>query len=164
MRRASLIMLGVAIATAAWVAPEQQSSLAASTSAMNPDSLAAARDSAMRSVLRAIAGRETQPAESVFTNIRTLRGIPAGRIPRMMNLGFGRSLGVGCDHCHDPADWASDAKPQKQIARQMFAMTDTINRRLLPGIANLQSAQPVVNCTTCHRGAVKPATELPSRE
>ena len=115
----------------------------------------------MRSVLRAIAGRETLPAESVFTNIRTLRGIPAGRVPRIMNLGFGRSLGVGCDHCHDPADWASDAKPQKQIARQMFAMMDTINRRLLPGIANLQSAQPVVNCTTCHRGAVKPALEMP---
>ena len=161
MRRASLIMLGIAITTAAWAAPAQRASTAAPTPAMNPDSIAAVRDSAMRGVLRAIAGREQLPAESVFTNIRTLRGIPAGRLPRMMNLGFGRSLGVGCDHCHDPADWASDVKPQKQIARQMFAMTDTINRRLLPGIANLQSAQPVVNCTTCHRGAVKPAIELP---
>ena len=159
MRGVSSVVLGVAVAAAAWAAPEQR--LPTAASATNPDSLAAARDSAMQRVLRGIAGRETQPAESVFTNIRTLRGIPAGRIPRMMNLGFGRSLGVGCDHCHDPADWASDAKPQKQIARQMLALTDTINRRLLPAIANLQSAQPVVNCTTCHRGAVKPATELP---
>lgn len=133
------------------------------THAVNPDSLAAARDSAMQSVLRAIAGRERMPAESVFANIRTLRGVPAGRVPRMMNLGFGRGLGVGCDHCHVLSDWASDEKPQKEIARQMLAMTDTINRRLLPAIANLQSAQPVVNCTTCHRGAVKPATDLPGR-
>ena len=163
MTRFPSVVLALASCIAVAGAVLQRPSLSqAPTTMVNPDSLAAARDSAMQSVLRAIAGRERMPAESVFTNIRSLRGIPAGRLPRMMNLGYGRSLGVGCDHCHDPADWASDAKPQKQIARQMSAMADTINRRLLPGIANLQSAQPVVNCTTCHRGAVKPATDLPA--
>ena len=125
------------------------------------DSVAAERDSLMAVVLRSIAGREAEPAEQVFRDIRTLRGVPAGRLVRMMNAGFGRSLGVSCTHCHVAGEWASDAKPQKQVAREMWAMTAAINGEYLRRIPNLRSAQPVVNCTTCHRGAVRPATDLP---
>src|SRR4051812_32589858 len=38
------------------------------------------RDSAAAMVLRSIAGRENQPAESVFKNIKILKGVPAGRL------------------------------------------------------------------------------------
>ncbi len=124
------------------------------------DSFAAERDSLMREVLKQIAGRETMPAESVFKNIRTLKGVPAGRVARIMNFGYGRSLGVRCAHCHDPAKWDSDDKAQKQIARDMHAMMGRINSELLPAIRNLKSEQPGVNCTTCHRGQVKPAQNL----
>jgi hypothetical protein len=77
-----------------------------------------------------------------------------------MDAGYANSLGVGCDHCHVAGEWESESKPQKQIARDMAAMAGRINRELLPAIGNLDSERPVVNCTTCHRGQVKPATSL----
>ena len=114
----------------------------------------------MNDVLQKIAGRESAPAESVFKNIKVLKGVPAGRIPRIMNLGFGRSLGVNCSHCHVAGHWADEDKAQKQIAREMMAMVDTINHVMLPRIKNLKSEHPTVTCTTCHRGSRKPATSL----
>jgi hypothetical protein len=125
-----------------------------------PDSVTAARERLAREVLASIAGRENLPADSVFRNIEVLEGVPAGRLVRMMNMGFGRSLGVSCDHCHDTDKWESDEKRPKEIARQMLRMVETINRELLPMIDNLQSEQPMVNCTTCHRGATKPALNM----
>ena len=111
-------------------------------------------------VLTQIAGHENTPAESVFKNIRSMKGVPAARLVRIMNMGFGRSLGVGCRHCHAPGGWDREDRPQKQIAREMVAMTATITNELLPKIQNLQSEKPTVNCTTCHRGSVKPALNL----
>lgn len=124
------------------------------------DSFARERDSLMNVVLTQIAGRENAPAESVFKNIKAMQGVPAGRLVRIMNIGFARSLGVSCRHCHVPGEWDKDDKPQKQITREMMAMRATINDELLPKIKNLKSEKPTVNCTTCHRGSVKPALNL----
>jgi hypothetical protein len=143
---------------AASSAPAPSSS--ATASGAPRDSVAVLRDSAMARVLRSIAGREEQPAESVFRNIKTLKGVPAGRLVRIMNLGYGRSLGVSCGHCHVPGRWASVEKPQKQIARDMVEMVNTINTQQLAKIPNLKGPQPAVNCTTCHRGSVKPALNM----
>jgi hypothetical protein len=126
-----------------------------------PDSVAASRGRFARAVLASIAGRENLPADSVFRNIEVLKGVPAGRLVRMMDLGYGRSLGVSCDHCHDTDEWESDAKRPKEVARQMMALVRTINGDLLPKIEGLESERPTVNCTTCHRGNVKPALDLP---
>ena len=125
-----------------------------------PDSFAAERDSLMNDMLARIAGREEVPADSVFRNIRVLKRMPAGRLLRIMNLGWGRSLGVGCAHCHVVGHWDAEDKPTKQVARDMSAMTAAINNEHLPAIRNLKSEKPRVNCTTCHRGMVKPALEL----
>jgi photosynthetic reaction center cytochrome c subunit len=125
------------------------------------DTISASRDSMMNAVLKQIAGREALPAESVFKNIRISKGRPAGQLLRVMNLGYGRSLGVSCSHCHVVTDWSSDDKPQKQIARDMANMVGRINGELLAAIPNLKGPQPIVNCTTCHRGDVKPALNLP---
>src|SRR5213082_1730858 len=93
------------------------------------DSLTAVRrDSGAAMVLRSIAGRENQPAESVFKNIKILKGVPAGRLVNIMNMGFGRSLGVSCGFCHVPGKWDLDDKEEKNTARLMFAMVQTINR------------------------------------
>ena len=132
----------------------------AQSGAPAPDSVTASRERFARDVLASIAGRENLPADSVFRNIEVLKGVPAGRLVRMMSMGFGRSLGVSCDHCHDTDDWESDEKRPKEIARQMLTMVETINRELLPKIENLKSDQPTVNCTTCHRGATKPALNM----
>jgi hypothetical protein len=76
-------------------------------------------------------------------------------------MGYARSLGVRCDHCHVPGQWESDEKPTKGVAREMILMTRAINDDHLKKIKNLRSAAPAVNCTTCHRGETKPALNLP---
>jgi hypothetical protein len=121
------------------------------------DSLnSARRDSASAMILRSIAGRENQPAESVFKNIKILKGVPAGRLVAIMNMGFGRSLGVSCGFCHVPGKWDLDDKEEKGTARLMFAMVGTINRDYMAKVPNDRGAPPVVNCFTCHRGNPQP--------
>jgi Photosynthetic reaction centre cytochrome C subunit len=117
---------------------------------------AARRDSASANILRSIAGRETQPAESVFKNIKILKGVPAGRLVNIMNMGFGRSLGVSCGFCHVPGKWDLDDKEEKKTARLMFAMVMTINTDYMSKVPNDRGAPPVVNCFTCHRGNAHP--------
>src|SRR5438270_1351684 len=119
---------------------------------------AARRDSGAAFVLRSIAGRENQPAESVFKNIKIFKGVPAGRLVNIMNNGFGRSLGVSCGFCHVPGKWDLDDKEEKNTARLMFAMVQTINRDYLSKVPppNDSSPPPVVNCFTCHRGNPRP--------
>jgi hypothetical protein len=127
------------------------------------DSLnSARRDSASAMVLRSIAGREEQPAESVFKNIKILKGVPAGRLVNIMNLGFGRSLGVSCGFCHVPGKWDLDDKEEKNTARLMFAMVQTINRDFISKLPNDRSGPPVVNCFTCHRGNARPMSQEPA--
>ncbi len=124
------------------------------------DSLATVRDSMVRTVLASIAGRESMPAESVFKDIRVLKGMPAGRLVRVMDMGLSRSLGVGCDHCHVVGEWAKEDRAKKQVARAMWTMTQKLNQETLPAIPGLEGKPPVVNCTTCHRGSRIPATRL----
>jgi hypothetical protein len=112
-----------------------------------------------------IKGREQEPAPAVFKNIQTpfVKSIPAGRLLAVMEFGYARSLGVTCTHCHTPEKWEADDKPQKQIARDMAAMMARVNGELLKNIKNLKSETPTINCTTCHRGEIKPALNLPGR-
>jgi hypothetical protein len=118
---------------------------------------AARRDSASAMILRSIAGRENQPAESVFKNIKILKGVPAGRLVNIMNMGFGRSLGVSCGFCHVPGKWDLDDKEEKNTARLMFAMVQTINRDYISKVpVDSGTPRPVVNCFTCHRGEPRP--------
>lgn len=110
-----------------------------------------------------IKGRENELAPAVFKNIQTMKNTPAGRLLSVMEMGFARSLGVDCTHCHVPDRWESEEKTQKQTARDMSAMVTRINKELLPGIKNLKTDSAIVNCTTCHRGEIKPALNLPIR-
>jgi hypothetical protein len=78
---------------------------------------------------------------------------------------FAGDLGVRCLFCHvgkegqplSQADFPSDEKRTKQVARQMMRMVQEINRRVdtlpghTPGTASVQ-----VTCGTCHRGVSKP--------
>jgi hypothetical protein len=121
------------------------------------DSLnAARRDSGSAMVLRSIAGRENMPAESVFKNIKVMKGFPAGRLVNIMNMGFGRSLGVSCGFCHVPGKWDLDDKKEKDTARLMFTMVGAINRDYMAKVPTDRPTPPVVNCMTCHRGMQRP--------
>jgi hypothetical protein len=108
-----------------------------------------------------LAGKEKLPAEQVFKNIQTFKGLPAENLLRVMEFGYSRSLGVTCTHCHVAGQWEKEEKPTKQITREMAALVSTINSEHLKKIKNLKSANPIINCTTCHRGQIKPALNLP---
>ncbi len=116
---------------------------------------------ALENLRKAIAGQENKPAEEVFKNIQVLKGMPAARFLRVMELGFARSLGVNCTHCHVADGWEKEDKPTKQITREMNAMVTVINNDQLKKIKNLKGPNSIVNCTTCHRGQTKPALNLP---
>ncbi len=135
---------------------QQRAPLTDSARRVRDSVTAARRDSGSATVLRSIAGRENQPAESVFKNIKIMKGIPAGRLVNIMNAGFGRSLGVSCGFCHVPGKWDLDDKEEKNTARLMFAMVQTINRDYMAKVPNDRGGPPVVNCFTCHRGMAKP--------
>lgn len=116
---------------------------------------------ALENLRKAIAGQENKPAEEVFKNIQMLKGMPAGRLLRVMELGYARSLGVNCTHCHVADAWDKEDKPTKQITRDMNAMVAVINNEQLKKIKNLKGPNSIINCTTCHRGQTKPALNLP---
>ena len=123
------------------------------------DSLAEERQKYVSQVMEAIKGKEKWPADSVFKNIKMLKKLPAERLLGIMNMGWSRSLGVSCNHCHNTDDWASEEKKEKEMTREMAKMTGQINNELLKNI-KLNNVRPNVNCTTCHRGQKKPATDL----
>lgn len=117
---------------------------------------------ALADLRKAIAGQEAKPAGEVFKNIQMFKTMPAGRLLRVMEVGYAKSLGVNCTHCHLAGEWEKEDKPTKQIAREMAAMVSTINSEQLKKIKNLKGPDPVINCTTCHRGQIKPALNLPN--
>lgn len=111
-------------------------------------------------VMAQIKGKENLPVDSVFKNLKMFKGMPAKRLLAIMNIGYSKSLGVSCGHCHNTNDFSSEEKVQKEIARQMASMNKEINNNLLKNIKDLKSDPAVINCTTCHRGEIKPALDV----
>jgi hypothetical protein len=117
---------------------------------------------ALADLRKSIQGKEDQPAVDVFMNITEYKGVTAERLLRIMEFGFTKSLGVNCTHCHVAGQWDSDDKGAKETARAMSRMVIAINNEYLKKIPTLNSANPSVNCTTCHRGQKRPALEMPA--
>jgi hypothetical protein len=116
-------------------------------------------DPEVKRLLASIAGKEKLPAGQVFKNVKLLRDIPAERFLRMMDVGYSQSLGVMCDHCHVEDRWEADEKRPKLAAREMIVFTRELNAKL-GAMENIDSSDATVNCTTCHRGFVKPAIQM----
>jgi len=117
---------------------------------------------ALADLRKEIAGKEKEPAGKVFMDIDVMQNVTAGQLLAIMEKGYARSLGVTCTHCHVPGQWESNEKKEKEAARGMIRMNATINNELLPKIRGLDTDhKPLVNCTTCHRGQVRPALQLP---
>ncbi|HSB12575.1 MAG TPA: photosynthetic reaction center cytochrome c subunit family protein [Blastocatellia bacterium] len=98
--------------------------------------------------------QDQRPAEQVYKNIQTLRGVPAGRWNLIMMM-FTKALGVDCAHCHVPGAFEKDDKPAKQTARKMLGLTGAISREIYKGPTS-------INCYTCHRGAIEPVSFPPA--
>lgn len=127
------------------------------------------------------------PPQQTPVNLKVLpKEMPRREVVQVMRA-FTRGLGVRCEHCHvgegsdlSKFDFASDAKPTKEIARKMLTMVMEINSKHLAGVgeppasavagapaaAGAQPARPAqkVTCYTCHRGTLKPLTAPPAGE
>lgn len=110
-------------------------------------------------LLASIKGKENRPAGEVFKNVKLLRDISAARFLRIMDTAYAQSLGVPCSHCHVEDRWEADEKRPKRAAREMIVMTRLINDELVK-MQDIDNTEPAVNCTTCHRGYVKPALQM----
>lgn len=75
------------------------------------------------------------------------------------------ALGVRCNFCHAPSadstsrrlDFASDAKPEKEMARKMFRMTGKINKKFFKfDDDDKEKGAAPVSCITCHHGNPHP--------
>jgi hypothetical protein len=113
----------------------------------------------VKKLLASIAGKEKLPASQVFKNVKLLGDVPAARFLRIMDTGYSQSLGVMCDHCHVEDRWEADEKRPKLAAREMMVFVQEINAKL-GKMENIDTSDATVNCTTCHRGYVKPAIQM----
>ena len=110
-------------------------------------------------LLKELGPNAKKPAGEVFRNVQLMKDIPADRFLRIMDTGYRQSLGVGCDYCHVEDRWETDEKRPKRAAREMILMMRMINDHL-GKLTEINAVDASVNCTTCHRGYVKPALQM----
>jgi hypothetical protein len=96
---------------------------------------------------------DQRPAEQVFKNVQSLKGIPADEFMATMGF-FTASLGESCTFCHvdeSGGNWGryADDNAHKKMARQMIAMVGTINKNFFGG-------RRALTCYSCHRGTRTP--------
>lgn len=102
--------------------------------------------------------------ENEYTNLKVLpRNVSSKTLQSIMTDDFVDGLGVACGFCHaeqkgsHKLDYASDAKPEKEIARNMMRMTLKLNAKYFQVHRPvLGDAGLVVTCTTCHQGKPRP--------
>jgi hypothetical protein len=126
-----------------------------------------------------------------FKNLQILpKDISKDGIDSVMHH-FTASLGVKCNFCHvrneaeKKMDFASDDKPEKQIARKMMLMSIDINTKYFKEIEeemdkeadhkmdsndvklstdSVKNMLSYVTCYTCHRGNERPVSDPPKEE
>jgi hypothetical protein len=116
-------------------------------------------------VTTAVAFTAPMPPDNGFKNLKILpKDISHEQLGKVMH-GFNDALGVKCNFCHaaskDTAvhhpDFASDEKPEKNIARSMMKMTVKINKKFFEAKhAAIGDSTLMVSCMTCHHGNAHP--------
>jgi hypothetical protein len=102
--------------------------------------------------------------DSKYKNLKVLpKNISSKKLSEIMVDEFQDDLGISCNFCHaenkdtHKPDYASDEKPEKQIARAMMRMTIGINRKYFnlrhPMIGDSTLA---ITCNNCHHGNPHP--------
>ena len=114
-------------------------------------------------VMTAATNKSKPAVDTPYKNLQVLpKDISPGDMQKIMVGEFEDALGVSCGFCHakkdsTELDYASDAKPEKQIARQMLKMTLNLNRDYFKiGNPMVGTANIAVTCNTCHRGDTCP--------
>ena len=111
-------------------------------------------------VVTGSAASPARPPKGQYKNLNVLpKDISSKDLQGIMTDDFEDGLGVSCGFCHAPAkgghglDFASDAKPEKEIARAMMRMTIGLNKKYFkvkhPVIGG---STLTITCATCHKG------------
>lgn len=113
----------------------------------------------------ATADFQQTPLPQKAKNLKVLpKNITHEELDHVMD-GWKAALGVKCNFCHAASatnpkklDFASDAKPEKEMARKMYKMTAKINKKFFhtSKMANGMMAMEAVDCVTCHHGDPHP--------
>ena len=95
-------------------------------------------------------------------NLKVLpKNIPHEVLHKVMDE-WATALGVHCNFCHAKGDdgkmdFASDAKPEKNMARHMYKMAAKINDKYFEGKKDsLGMVIGDIKCITCHHGSPHP--------
>ena len=146
------------IASAEGAAPRPQGPRRVPPTPMKLDTL---RREAVAELMATLAGRENEPAGTVFKNVKLHKTMPAKEFVTMMDEQFGRGLGINCTGCHmDNKDYASDARKDKLIALQMIKMQRDIDAKYIAKVKELDDPRPKTTCVMCHRGAGHLTTDM----
>jgi hypothetical protein len=112
-----------------------------------------------------IAGIAAVPAPAnEYKNLKVLpKDISTKDLSRIMIDDFEDGLGVSCGFCHaeekdsHKLDYASDEKPEKEIARLMMKMTLDVNEKYFQVTHPLIGDSTLsITCVTCHKGQPRP--------
>jgi hypothetical protein len=156
--------------------------LAAVTFGQNPPNEAPQSQTAPETMPQANGpGQQGMRGPRNFPSPKNLQVLPrdlTGAQVRDIMRHWAGDLGVECNACHaaypdrvgrngrPELDFASDEKPEKQMARIMYTMTETIRKDYIPKVAALDtmgSPAAPVTCGTCHRGNLDPQEYVPPR-
>ncbi len=107
-----------------------------------------------------IAAIEPEKQAREFRNLQVLpKDISKKALQKIMEEECEKGLGVTCNYCHAKdkdalsLDYASDKKPEKEIARSMMRMTMEINKKYF-GLENPAIGDTLmsITCKSCHQG------------
>ncbi len=95
-----------------------------------------------------------------FTNLKVVPKDIGQRDLINVMKDFTFALGTRCWYCHEGEgddlstfDFASDAKPAKEVSRRHYEMTQMINEKFFA------ASETKVECMTCHQGEAKPSAD-----
>jgi hypothetical protein len=115
-------------------------------------------------VVTGVGATDRAGGKALYSNLKVLpKDISSKTLTKIMVDDFEDGLGVSCNFCHaedkdsHKPDYASDAKPEKLMARAMMRMTIKLNRSYFQlKHPRLGDSLLVVNCSTCHHGQPRP--------
>jgi cytochrome c553 len=120
-------------------------------------------------VFAAAAAMQTEPEKHEWKNLKVLpKTITDKELDHVMDE-WRDALGVRCGFCHardnttNKTDYASDAKPEKEMARKMYLMQAKINKKFFKMDKDDKSMTAAITCYVCHHGAAHPVSEAPPR-
>jgi nitrate/TMAO reductase-like tetraheme cytochrome c subunit len=116
--------------------------------------------------------KQEEKEKPKFTNLKVLpKNISDKQLHNIMDE-WAHALGARCSFCHvrneetKKMDFASDAKPEKEMARHMFKMVAMLNKKYFEAKKDSTGMimETGVNCNTCHKGVSHPEIDKASEQ